>query len=286
MDNRRTSAIATSFAATFALSACGPDDDLLVAEGKHIDIHHEAHLELCEGTVAVSDRGIEFAAEQLGLDTTDFQHLRYFWLTPARLDEKRTKSTEHAAGWARRNTSYGDIGYFFHEIAHTVAYQREPSSLSFFKEGFATAFDEPVESEGEGSRPLGPDPRPDLTARDTSFSYDTAANFVAYLLSRHGPERFWQLYGSLRSGSSHGRLRRRFACRLPGLTEGARQALPTEKATASMPLLRGKDQARYSKLQSVLSSATSRAGGTLVAPKPWDELGATGTKWVYEDRKR
>lgn len=47
-----------------------------------------------------------------------------------------------------------------------------------------------------------------------------------------------------------------------------------------------KMQARSGEMQRAQRSAGSLPGGTLVAPKPWDELGATGTTWVQEERKR
>jgi len=207
--------VVTVLVAALGLFACEPkpDGDLLIAEGEHIDIYYEEAFDLCEGTIAASDRGIEFVAAQLGLDTADFEHLRYMWLSRARLDEKRTSSTENAAGWASGRTSYGGYAFFSHEITHSIAFERDDNSLPFLREGLATAFDEPINGDGDNDGRLAPpgDPRPEFMSRNDEFSYDVAAGFVAYLLSRHGQERFWELYESVHSGSTESRLRRRFA---------------------------------------------------------------------------
>ncbi|MEZ4382122.1 MAG: hypothetical protein R3A79_12295 [Nannocystaceae bacterium] len=195
-----------------SLSTCAPEDDLIVVEGERIDLFHEPHLELCAGTVPYLDRWIEFAADQLDLDVDSFVHLRYLWLSEARLEEIRPSSV-NASAWASGETSHAPSALHIHEVAHTVSAQREIDALPFLAEGLATALSETWLRDDVLDGYLAPraDPRPFLTDSAQGLDYDMAAGFVGYLLSRHGTERFWRFYDSVGYLSSERRIRRRFA---------------------------------------------------------------------------
>ncbi len=199
-----------ALAALPSAPACGdPEIKTLEKKGQHIDVHYAEDFELCEGTVPSFDRGIVFVAEQLGLDTETFDHMTFTWLTAEELDEASHFFFDGQAGWAWGSKSYGRHPLIFHELVHMIAHQEKYNAITFFTEGLAVAFEE------GSSRRYSPaeivDPRPYLGVRYDKIDYQVAGAFVTYLLSRFGPEPFWQLNRDLRYFSTEGKFRRRFA---------------------------------------------------------------------------
>lgn len=193
-------------------AACGdPDLEIVAVEGEHIDVHHEASFELCGGTVATYDRGIASVAEQLGLDTDDFEHMTFTWLDAASFEAESSFIFDDAGGWAWGSKSYGKEPYMFHEAVHMVGHQEVYDANVLLLEGLATAFEE---DGGVGFVIRGPgirqDPRPLIGKRHRKMDYEVAGSFVTYLLGRHGPERFWELYRANGYLGTAARFRRRF----------------------------------------------------------------------------
>ncbi|HFE46503.1 MAG TPA: hypothetical protein ENJ18_13585 [Nannocystis exedens] len=192
------------------ISACSdPQIETLEAKGERIDVHYAADFELCEGTVPTFDRGIVFVAEQLGLDPDTFEHMTFTWLTPEELDQASYFFFDGQAGWAWGSKSYGQHPLIFHELVHMIAHQEQYNSITFFTEGLAVAFEEGDTRVSESSEVV--DPRPYLGVRYDEIDYRVAGAFVTYLLSRFGPEPFWQLNSDLHFFSNENKFRRRFA---------------------------------------------------------------------------
>jgi len=198
------------FTLGLSLMACEGSAELVVVQGEHIDVHHMPDFELCGGTVDAYDRGIEFVADQLGLDPDSFDHMSFAWLDGPTFEEEHP-SSDHRIGRASRDEAAGLYPFIFHEVVHMIGYQekKKVNTNIFLTEGLAVAF-----QEKETVHPIEfVDPRPYLVARYTTsppVNYDVAGTFVSFLLSRFGPERFWELNRDLGRRSTEGRFRRRF----------------------------------------------------------------------------
>ncbi len=188
-------------------AACSDSGELVVVQGERIDVHHMPDFQLCGGTVDAYDRGIEFIAEQLGLDPDSFPHLTYTWLDDRTFRDGPFFPGPDVAGRAGGDEAKGVFPYMMHEVVHMLGNQEKVNASTFLTEGLATAFEEKI---GD-FEPI--DPRPYLAARhgtSPSVNYEVAGTFVSYLLSRYGPERFWELNRELRHFSTEGRFYRRF----------------------------------------------------------------------------
>jgi len=188
-------------------AACSDSTEFVVVEGERVDVHHMPEFQLCGGTVEAYDRGVEFIAEQLGLDPDSFPQLTYVWLDDRTLDERSPILTPDGVGWAWRDNAEAPFPYVMHEVVHMIGHQEKVNANTFLTEGLATAFEE---SFGESKLA---DPRPYFAARygtSPRIDYEIAGTFVSYLLSRYGPERFWELNRDLRYLSTEGRFYRRF----------------------------------------------------------------------------
>jgi len=182
-------------------AACGDSTELIIVEGERIDVHHMPEFQLCGGTVEAYDRGVEFIAEQLGLDPDSLPHLTYVWLDGTTFDDPER------AGRAWRDKAEAIAPFLMHEVVHMISHQEKVNANTFLTEGLATAFEESLWE----FEPI--DPRPYFGARygtSPPIDYEVAGRFVAYLLSRYGPERLWELNRDLRYLSTEGRFYRRF----------------------------------------------------------------------------
>ena len=195
-----------------AAAACGdPELEIVAVEGERIDVHHEASFQLCAGTVAAYDRGIVSVAAQLGLDPDDFEHMTFTWLDAESYEAESPFYFDDAGGWAWGSKSYGKLPYLFHEVVHMISQQEVYDVNVLLLEGLATAFEENgglnllVRDRSERV-----DPRPFIGKRHGEMNYEVAGHFVSYLLGRHGPERFWELYRENGYLGTAGRFRRRF----------------------------------------------------------------------------
>jgi hypothetical protein len=194
--------------AAVALAACGDESELVVAEGDLIDIQHEAEFQLCSGTLAAYERGIESTAEQLGLDVEEIEHMSISWLTRSNFADRASFYRSNFDGQASGAEALSVRSYYFHEVVHMIAHNESSGAAPLLSEGLATAFEEKAFLTDLR------DPRPFFGARHRTtpaVDYDAAGSFVSYLLGRYGPERFWELYADLGYLSTAGRLRRRFA---------------------------------------------------------------------------
>ncbi len=195
-----------------SLLACS-DPEVIVEEGEHIDLHYSADFMLCGGTTEHFNRGVEFVAEQLGLDTASFGPMTYTWLGEEEYLASSGVFVDEQPAWAFGDESYAQSPDIFHEVIHLISHQEKINAITFLTEGLATAFEDrgSIRYITGSMEPYHVDPGPQLGARYGELDYRIAGAFVSYLLSRFGPEPFWELNRGLRFLSTARKFRRRFA---------------------------------------------------------------------------
>ncbi len=208
-NDRLAGALICGLASAFACS----DPEVIVEEGEHIDLHYAADFMLCGGTTEHFNRGVEFVAEQLGLDTADFGPMTYTWLGEEEYLAASGVFIDDEPAWAFNDESYSQVPDAFHEVVHLISHQEQINAITFLTEGLATAFQDKGSMRHIRSSHVFDhvDPGPLLGARYGKIHYGIAGSFVSYLLSRFGPEPFWELNRDLRFLSTGGKFRRRFA---------------------------------------------------------------------------
>ncbi|MCB9569588.1 MAG: hypothetical protein H6710_20625 [Myxococcales bacterium] len=201
----------TALALALALApSCGPDEEgLESAEGERITLRFVAGFELCSGTLPTTDRWIEHAANQVGLDPDALGPLTYTWLDRARYRDASPAWVDDRGGWALGSAAIGLRPVHRHEIVHLMANTKAEEASAFLTEGLAAALVPELPL-------LRLDPRDEIAVRYPALRYEVAGGFVAFLLARFGPQRLWELYDDVGYLASAGRFRRRFA-RIYGL---------------------------------------------------------------------
>lgn len=197
-----------------AISACRPGlpdlDDLNAWSGTHVTYHASPSLQPCGGTPGYVDAFAPFVAGELGISAPT--GLRYLWLTPEDLAETEC---DYACQFSKYAIAPAPM--ILHEVVHAVTRSAGMNRWPFFSEGIAVAYDF-WSGDGMGHRyllpveagdPL-PDPRPMMIESSDGVHYGIAGAFVAFLLARHGPERFVNFTRQLRSPRNLDRLRARF----------------------------------------------------------------------------
>jgi hypothetical protein len=182
--------------ASALLAGCLPE--LVQHQGEHILFEHSAELEVCEGTVDYLDELIPFLSAQIGVATP--RQIRYSWLTEADRDEFIPKGREGGTFIAAAGLAVGYHAMSFsepaliHEFVHSL--MGTEAAAPFFQEGLATTYDALVRGFRiyETEEPQPSDPRPMMGLGTKDFNDFEAANFVSFLVTRHGPERFIELY--------------------------------------------------------------------------------------------
>lgn len=178
------------------LAACSPGlpdlDGLSSWDGAHVSYYASPSLEPCKGTPTYVDAFVPFVAGELGIPTPT--GLQYVWLDST--DLAQTDCVNHSCQISDFAVS-PDPGHL-HEVVHAVTWDNSMNQWPFFTEGIAVAYD-PWNGDEMGPRylipvvpgePL-PDPRPMMLLPSAdSIPYGVPGSFVAFLLSRHGPERF------------------------------------------------------------------------------------------------
>lgn len=216
--HRRVTGLLLGVCVALPASGCEPDPEIEVIEGEHLDYEWETTREPCVWAASYSDAFVPFAAAQLGLDPDTFAQLTFTSLSYESFLE--VPFTEGTSGIAFASHSYSPSMTHLHEVAHTVVHQRRLGGLSFLTEGVAEALTQGSElivverDAGRYARFDRIDPRPYLDhrrRRDGGYYYRVAGGFVTYLLSRHGPERFFELHEELTYTSSPRRFAEKFA---------------------------------------------------------------------------
>ena len=184
------------------LAGCGAELD--VWTGANVDYLSSPSLTACRGTHTYVDNFVPFLSNELGIARP--ARIQYQWLDEDDFDD--TPCRDIVSGCARRSTAYAKEPALLHEIVHTVSSSAGMNGHLFFTEGLAVAYD-PWLGDGLGPRytiavrpedPL-PDPRFGIDAGTDDLDYALAGSFVAFLLSRHGPQKFVSLSQQLGENS-------------------------------------------------------------------------------------
>ncbi len=179
--------------------------------GEYVDYGQSVGLRPCAGTHAYTDGFVPFLAGELGLEPVQST---FRWLDTEGYET--SGCPESSAGCARGSLAQSRDPFYAHEQVHTFGAAYGMNGLSFYTEGLAVAYDWLHDSIGPRyvytpeDRPL-PDPRPWMTLPRTEFDYGLAGAFVAFLLSRHGPEKFIAVSQRARFGDDLATLERDFA---------------------------------------------------------------------------
>lgn len=208
-----------SFSGCLTLSACNGSlneliDELPSWQGDFVTYHASHGLETCEGTRDYVDGFVNFVADELQIDPA--VGVRYLWLDDE--DFSRTNCEQTADGCSIKTNAVGRKPGLLHEVVHAVTHGNSMNRWPFFTEGIAVAYD-PWTGDGMGIRyviapnPDEPllDPRPLMTSGSPDpVHYGLAGSFVAFLLSRHGPQPFVAMTQRLGSVRTMNRLRKVF----------------------------------------------------------------------------
>lgn len=190
-----------------AATACIPD--LTTIEGRHIIYEHPPTRTPCSGTTKSLNDFVDFLAGALEIRVSS--SFRYSWLDSATSELVGAYCPVSDCVIGRHAVDYYPA--LKHEVVHLVMKDVAENSLPFLEEGIAGAYDPLVD--GRGSPYPDParlgDPRATLAASSPlDVDYATAAGFVAFLLTRHGAEKFAELYFRLRVQSSTSAIRGAF----------------------------------------------------------------------------
>jgi len=187
--------------------ACIPQ--LQVEEGEFLVYEHSLSRTPCGGTARSLDDFVGFLADELDVHiSSDF---RYSWLD--RADKEVVGPDCPVSDCVLGRHSLGYEPALKHEVVHLVM-NDVAWGQPFLAEGIAGAYDPLIDGRG-GPYPhptrVG-DPRATFAARSSpEVDYSTAAGFVAFLLTRHGPAKFQDLYFRLRNQREMSAIRRRFS---------------------------------------------------------------------------
>jgi hypothetical protein len=181
--------ICTLLAALVFESGCSSDSKPEEWFGQHLTYVSAPMHHTCGGTRPLLDNFVPFFAAELGLSLPT--NLQYTW-DRGQVDEQCGPLDN---GCASGQNAFSLTPFLPHEVVHAVASTHGLNKWPFFSEGLAVAFD-PWNGDSYGPRyvlvpneedPL-PDPRESVTLTAQELHYFTAGSFVAFLLSRYGPE--------------------------------------------------------------------------------------------------
>ncbi len=187
-----------TLASIAAVPGCLPEFEQV--QGEHILYEHSAALTPCAGNASYVDTLVPFLGNQLGV--TAPKPIRFSWLTEQDVpwDLVENKGGPTRAGQAIGAHAWSTAPVDAHEVTHLVMGM---DSATFFVEGLAVAIDLAGQL---GNRYVPPDraaeflydPRSTMTATfSRDVDYGAAGFFIAFLLVRHGPERFREFYAAL-----------------------------------------------------------------------------------------
>lgn len=202
----------------FALAlACIPE--LEVIEGEHLRFEYAPTLTPCAGNARALDALVPVLQEQLV--RPELPPLRYTWHDGDprhyRISAvERVTDACGSGGCVLGSHAVAVRPFYTHELIHLIM---QGESKPFFSEGIAVAMGPlsgfaDTEEELTGPRYLPgipPDPRITMAAnRADDVDYASAGAFVAFLLVRHGADKFSRFYDHLSVADTLGRIRQAF----------------------------------------------------------------------------
>ncbi len=155
--------------------------------GSMLEYNASPGHQVCAGTYEHLDSYLEYLVEYLGILPTSGTRIRYSWLDRDELDERC--GAEHS-GCADALESAGERAIHYHELVHNVLHLVNGHEAHWlFNEGIAEALDPEFFLSNQDH--LVHDPRDFIPVEhDVSLGYDTAGEFVVYLLYRFGPDAY------------------------------------------------------------------------------------------------
>ncbi len=194
MDPRAT--ILTVLGAGLAAS-CATELDLETWRGEHIDYKWSESLQICGGTHVYMDRFVPFITGELGLADPSGR-IEYQWLTGEQLLEQT--GGRPLDGIASASLALSRDPVLLHELVHAVVLEAQGTSIPFFSEGIAAAYQR--RGPNDLRFPALRDPTTDILLEvEDGLNYGVAGTFTTFLLTRNGPGAFFDLYRSVRGAT-------------------------------------------------------------------------------------
>ena len=181
-------------------SAC--TDPVVEYEGVHVVLGADPELEPCAGTIPHMDEFIVRLSTEFGLvPPTGDDRIRFRWLRQS--DYVDAGCPPGSLGCASGDRVYSWHAPINHELVHAVA-SSVGRPRTFFVEGLAHAY------EGLSRDDLGIGASASQVMPSIALNSDgarlTAGVFVAYLVERHGSDRFLRLYEEMPGSASVARI--------------------------------------------------------------------------------
>lgn len=192
--------------ALLSLAGCVPElGDAVVIQGRHVTVHADPAIPVCEEAVAIADRFVEDLAESLGVKPPAIDYYLFDGETGCGTNQYAMSSCEI------NGDVYANAWIHFHELAHAVDTTHPPA---LFVEGFAEANSWPAKAARNQPPPPGDVPLPlesiEFRAGDLHRNYWLGGSFVRYLLERFGIARYRSFAQSLVSLSDRLTIARAF----------------------------------------------------------------------------
>lgn len=193
-----------------AVTACGAEERTVWGDGEFVRYVSSTDQQPCAGTPILANDFVPFVANELGIRLPP--KIEYHWLNA---EDFVQSDCPDSRGCAFATEVYGTYSMMLHELVHSVSSASGMNDFPFFNEGLATAYDplSGIVVEFEFARDFTKnleDPRVQMTVPREELNYRTAGNFVAFLLARHGPEKFVAISQSSEKGDNLDTVRSKF----------------------------------------------------------------------------
>lgn len=187
-------------------------------EGEHVVVITDSEIKLCGGTMAHMDGFVKRISERLGVALpVGSDRIRFTWATSTEQLKEHCSAEDEILGCAKGNQNFSLHAPLNHELAHSVSFG-VGAPPSFFLEGLAVAH------EGYQGRVLpsysyynGSDVEildlimsSGAMIREYADGYEKAGRFAAYLIERHGMEKYLQFYANLPKAAGIGEIEQAF----------------------------------------------------------------------------
>lgn len=188
------------------LAGCLPElDGGVVIEGRHVTVHADPAIPVCEDAVANADRFVEDTSAMLGVEPPHIDYYLFDGPTGCGYGQYATASC------AINGAVFANVWIHYHELVHAVDDSHPPA---LFVEGLAEALSIPssVARNTSLSRKDAEVPFESTRFRagEPATNYQVAGDFVRYLLDRFGMVRYRRFAHSLVSLADQITIRRAF----------------------------------------------------------------------------
>ncbi len=174
------------WALSLLVAGCVPElGDAVVVQGRHVTVHADPAIPICNEAVAVADRFVEDVAALIGVQPPAIDYYLFDGETGCGTNQYAMASCEI------NGDVYANAWIHFHELAHAVDNTHPPA---LFVEGFAEAMSWSAKT-ARAQLPPPADVRlplesTEFRAGDLHLHYRLGGSFVRYLLERFGMARY------------------------------------------------------------------------------------------------